>query len=294
MSLSPEQMQARSTGVGGSEVAAILGICPYRQPYDVWLEKTGRAGPVDLSGNESVFWGVEYEEPIAREYMRRKDVKVRRKNQTARHPKYDWLVANIDRDIVGVRKGLEIKNIGWRLAHLWGESGTDQAAEYYIPQPHHYMLVMDYEAWDLAAVIGGQELRVYEFERDPEMDEIIIDATHDFWHNNVLADVPPEIDYNHKHTASLLKRIYKSVEGDPVELDESAARWAAVFLESKELASKYEKAAEVAKFHLQSLVGNHPAGILPDGSGFTRKIVKRSGFTVEPVEYVDFRYKKSL
>ncbi|MDO6747173.1 YqaJ viral recombinase family nuclease [Gilvimarinus sp. 1_MG-2023] len=289
----------RRLGIGGSDLAAILGLDPYRQAYDVWLEKTGRELPRDLD-SENVFWGNEYEEPIAKEYCRRmkertgEDFKVRNKNMPAVHKEHPFLLANIDRDIVGMRRGLEIKNVGWRMAPLWGEDGTDEAAEYYIPQPHHYMLCMDYQEWDLAALIGGQELRIYHFERDPEMDQIIIDTCRDFWFENVIADHPPEIDLEHKRVGDLLKRAYKTISGDVVELDSSAEAWHATLEEAKQQVKYYQGVVDGAKHHLLHIIGDNAGGAFSDGSGYTRKTVKRSGFTVEPTEYVGFRYTKKL
>ena len=42
----PEQVSEawraeRRKGVGGSDVAAIMGMSPYKSPYEVWAEKTG-------------------------------------------------------------------------------------------------------------------------------------------------------------------------------------------------------------------------------------------------------------
>nr|WP_263422590.1 YqaJ viral recombinase family protein [Vibrio penaeicida] len=36
----------RRLGIGGTDVAPILGISPYRTPHDVWQEKTGRITPL--------------------------------------------------------------------------------------------------------------------------------------------------------------------------------------------------------------------------------------------------------
>jgi len=244
--------------------------------------------------NEINIYVLPHQAYLQKRYEELNNVKLRRSNITHRHEKYDWLVANIDRDIVGQKKGLEIKNVGWRTAHLWGEDGTDQAAEHYLPQPHHYMLVLDYDAYDLSAVIGGQELRTYAFERDKEMDQLIIEATHDFWHNHVLKETPPELDFTHKYVKDTLKRVYNCVTGEVVNLDDKAQAWATVMLDAAEKRSEYEKIEEGAKNHILSLVGNAGLGILPNGTGFTRKTVKRKAFSVESTEYIQLRHTKKL
>ncbi|WP_410960483.1 YqaJ viral recombinase family protein, partial [Salmonella sp. SAL4361] len=36
-------LAGRKKGIGGSDVAAILGFSPYKSPYQLWLDKTGRS-----------------------------------------------------------------------------------------------------------------------------------------------------------------------------------------------------------------------------------------------------------
>jgi len=48
----------RRLGIGGSEVAILLGVSPWRTPYSLWLEKTGRQTPDDISNLPHVARGV--------------------------------------------------------------------------------------------------------------------------------------------------------------------------------------------------------------------------------------------
>ena len=41
----------RALGVGGSDMSTILGLNPYSTPYELWLEKTGRQQPEDISAS---------------------------------------------------------------------------------------------------------------------------------------------------------------------------------------------------------------------------------------------------
>ena len=111
---------------------------------------------------------------------------MRKSNIMHRHPKYPWLIANIDRKIEGERAVLEIKTVSPYSAWAIGARRHGRGGRVYIGQPHAYMLVLDYERAELAALFGLDELRRYHFERDKEMDELIIQTTHDFWHNHVL------------------------------------------------------------------------------------------------------------
>jgi len=291
MGLSAEQLEMRKTGVGGSDVAILLGLNPYKTVHELWLEKTGACASQDLSANDAVNFGNIIEDTIGEFYTKKTGIALRNKLQTIRHSKYDWLVANIDKKVVGIKKGVEIKNVGSHAAKAWGKDGTDEVAEYYMPQPMHYMLVLDYMEWDVAAYFGGADLRIYPLERDKEFDELIIDITHDFWHNNVLANVPPEIDYNHASTEGMLKRFYPGTDGSEIEISD-LDHWHNVRIEAAAKAKEYDAIAQGAKNHILEAMGQSAVGNIAGLGSYHRKLVKRRGFTVEPSEYMNMTFKK--
>ena len=47
----PEWHTFRKSGVGGSEVAAALGLSKWKTPYQLWLEKTTDIEPLDDNWN---------------------------------------------------------------------------------------------------------------------------------------------------------------------------------------------------------------------------------------------------
>jgi putative phage-type endonuclease len=270
-------------------MAAILGLSPFSSALEVYLSKRGELPPTpDTSLTKA---GRVMEQVIAAMYAEKAGVKVRRCNLTLRHPKHDYLIGHIDRDVVGVRRGVEIKNVSPRIGYRWGKDGEPGGiAEYYLPQVHHYMLVMDYPVFDVAAYFGGDDLRVYPLERDREWDEILLDAGSDFWNNYVLPGIPPPLDADHPSALGLLRRMYPGTNGEVVEASASEFAWAAVAREATAKATEYSKVADSAKAHLLDCMG--PAAVLrfPDGSEFRRKEVARKGYTVEPSSYVDARF----
>ena len=40
----------RQRGIGSSDAAAAVGLSPYKSPLTLWLERTGRQLPEDVSG----------------------------------------------------------------------------------------------------------------------------------------------------------------------------------------------------------------------------------------------------
>ena len=199
-------LAGRKKGIGGSDVAAILGFSPYKSPYQLWLDKTGRSERKE-SQNESAHFGNLLEDVVAKEYSRRAGVKVQRVTQQLSLPDHPWAIGNIDRAIINpeisgnvrFKDGklttdqlLECKTASEYLAKLFGEEGSDQVPDYYLTQCLWYLLLSGCQFIDLAVLIGGNKFRMYRIERDDDLIESIFKQVKAFWFNHVIADVPPD------------------------------------------------------------------------------------------------------
>lgn len=180
----------RMTGIGGSDVAAILGLSKWRTPYQVWEEKTGRKK--SDKGSEILHFGNVLEQVVADEFAARRGVKVQKRNRMIRSTDHPELVANIDRYIVGGGV-LECKTADKFTRHLWGDSASDDVPEYYLTQVQHYMHVTGWHDGYLAVLIGGNEYRDYEIPYDAELAEYCAARCVEFWNNYVVKDVPPPL-----------------------------------------------------------------------------------------------------
>ncbi len=198
-------LQSRRLGIGGSDVAAILGLSKYKSPYQLWLDKTGRSDLED-STSEPAYWGNMLEDIVAKEYAKRNGVKVQRVNATIRNPEHDWMIANIDRAIINpeisgnvrIKEGklttdriLECKTANQYLAKLWGDEQSEHVPDYYLTQCQWYMGNTGASMCGLGVLIGGQKFRSYQIAFDPELFEMLHEECSKFWHENVQADVPP-------------------------------------------------------------------------------------------------------
>jgi len=176
--------------LGGSDSAAVCGLSPWKTPYELYLEKVGEKEQDDLEGNERVYWGTVLEAILAREYTRRTDGKVRRVSALIRDSELPYLAVHIDRDILNSNGILECKTAGSRVAQHWGEAGTDEIAEYYLPQAQHTLMVTKAEFVDVAVLIGGNEFRLYHVDRDDEYIELLRETEIRFWQRVVDRDPP--------------------------------------------------------------------------------------------------------
>lgn len=200
-----EWLESRRLGIGGSDVAAILGLSKYSSPYQLWLDKTGRSELEDNT-SEPAYWGNMLEDIVAKEYAKRNGVKVQRVNATITHPEQDWMRANIDRAIINpdisgnvrIKDGklttdriLECKTANQYLAKLWGDEQSEQVPDYYLTQVQWYMGITGASMCGLGVLIGGQKFRSYQVAFDPELFEMLTDECSKFWNEHVQADVPP-------------------------------------------------------------------------------------------------------
>lgn len=183
----------RTTYIGGSDAAAVCGLCPYRSPVDVWLEKTGRSAPKDLSENEAVQWG-NILEPVIRDQYELETGYTVSPGEFVVSDRIPWLCANVDgyaQPFDGSSRVLEIKTAGSRQAHLWGEPGTDAVPQQYVVQVMHYLAVTELSSADLAVLVGGQRFRIYHVPRDEALIDWLLEREAAFW-ECVTNDTPPE------------------------------------------------------------------------------------------------------
>ena len=180
----------RRKGIGGSDIAAIMGLSPWRTPYQVYQEKRGDAE--GFTGNEATDWGIRLEPTIRQWYSDVTGRPVFRPEGILRHKQYDYMLANLD-GYTEDRRVVEIKTA--RYGKGWGEPGTDAIPDYYALQVHHYMTITGYEVADVAVSIGGAPPCLYEVEADKEIAEAIIDACATFWARVVEGRPPEPVNY---------------------------------------------------------------------------------------------------
>lgn len=249
-------LEFRRKGIGGSDAAAIAGLSKYKSPVAVYLEKTGQLEQEEAG--EAAYFGNKLEALVAEEFTLRTGLKVRRRNAILQHPEYPFMLANIDRELVGQKVGLECKTASAYLKDLWE---GDEVPMQYLLQCQHYMAVTGYQAWYIAVLVGGNTFIHKRIERDEELIAQLIDIEKDFWENHVLAGVPPVLDGS-EASGELLKKMHPvAEEGTETELPLEADE----LLEQLEPAKEAVKAAEgrVAEIEnrLKAMLGDHEAGM---------------------------------
>ena len=190
-----EWLAVRKNGIGSSDAAAAVGLNPYKSQLELWMEKTGRdqnLPQVDPNDETSpMYWGTLLEPIVAAHYTKRTGNRVRRIKAVLQHPTEPWMLANVDREVMGDEQVqiLECKTAGLQGARLW----KDGVPEYVQLQVMHQLAVTGKRAADVAVLICGQELQVHRIERDEQMIAQLIALERVFW-TYVEADQAPPAD----------------------------------------------------------------------------------------------------
>jgi len=208
-----EWLAVRRKGIGGSDIAAICGLNPFKSPLDVYLEKTGRV--TDTPPNEKMKWGNILEDPVAKEFANRRNCKIQRVNAVLQHHNVPHALVNLDRmihaapDPNGV---LEVKTTSW--ASPWA---NNELPEMYYCQFQWELEVSGLSWGSFAVLISGSEYQDrHEIPRDPAFCNNLLTAADHFWTNYVVPDNPPPPTANDNEAYNIL---YPEVKHQTVELD---------------------------------------------------------------------------
>lgn len=256
----PAWHAARANGIGGSEIAAVLGISPYESRFSLWHRKQGLIGPVEET--EEMYWGKEHEPAICRRFAILHPELNLSSSPTYAAADRPWQIANPDRLIVPDHLSdldmptaiLEAKTA--RDAEGWGTPGTDEIPVHYRAQCLWYLDVTGARTCHVAVLIAGSEYREYVIEHDATEVELMRDAGAAFMHD-VRHNVRPDID---GHTAT-----YQAVKALPEGMDDVDIEINTVLRDRYFAALAAFKTAEEEK--------RAAAGLILDGIGTGRRAV---------------------
>jgi putative phage-type endonuclease len=186
-------LERRRRGITGTDISAILGMNPWRGPFDVWLDKTGEG--VGVVETDAMRWGKRLELAVATEFTENHPElgPMTMDGKTRTNAAVPMITGTPDALFCDEAHGLEVKTASFNRGQ-WGEPGSLDLPRHYYLQCLWYMAVMDWDVWHVSVLIGGHDYREYTINRDLEVEAKLIQKAQDFWENNVLANVAPDID----------------------------------------------------------------------------------------------------
>ncbi|USK71735.1 YqaJ viral recombinase family protein [Peribacillus asahii] len=245
-----EWLEERTKGIGGSDSSIILGLNKWKTSFELWLEKTGQVIPQELQ-SDAAYFGSLLEDLVAKEFEKRSGKKVRRKNAMLQHPEHPFIIANVDRMIVGEKAILECKTTSAYNVKEWE---SEEIPESYIIQVQHYLGVLgpEYKKAYFAVLIGGNKFVWKEINRDDELIDIIFHQEIEFWNTHVLGGLAPALDGSSAAEQYLKSKYEKGEKGKSVDLTAEYAEKIQQYLTLTDSIKSLEVQAKEIKNQIQA------------------------------------------
>lgn len=260
-----EWLEWRKKGVGGSDVAGILGLSKWSSPMSLYIDKTTDvAEKVDERTAELFDWGHRLEKVVAEKFAdEHPEFKVSNVNALLQGSE-PWELANIDRLIAVKGSGngvLEVKTTSEWNKDQW--SGDD-VPQQYITQLQWYLGICGLDWGYFVVLIGGNKYVEKRVEFDPELFEIMRERVASFWNDNVVAGVPPKVQF--ESDADFLPSLFPAEKSVDKNVDLSDLEFVLNQLdETRSDIKKLESSEKLLAGQIQERLGENQRGT---GCGF--------------------------
>lgn len=270
--LTDSQKAQREGALGSSDAPIVAGLSPYKSPLVLYYQLHGELDRYSDEETEAQELGFLMEPVLAQLFTKRTGLKVRR-SPSRRHPKYPWMTANLDYEIIGDEKGpgvLELKMRDRSQLPVW-EHGVPDDIQL---QVAHQLAVTNREWARVTVGFGNQTVRIYEQQRDKELEEYLIHIEQNFMVRVEKGD-PPTADWS-KDGLDILKKLYPRDSGKTITLDTpEALAMVDQYLGTKEVLDDMKQKHDAAKGWLQQAMQDASTAIIP-GYQITWKSTKAS------------------
>jgi putative phage-type endonuclease len=247
---SPEWLEVRRNGVGGSEVSAILGLSPFDSRFALYHRKVGTLPPLDLK--DEMEWGHRLEPVIARKYSDTHPEFEVVTCGTYAHRSRPWQILNPDR--LALSSGAVAKPVELKYSLYgdgWGRPGTEEIPIYYRTQSLWYLDGLGLDEIDVAVFIGGAaDYREYTIHANPAEVAQHREAVKDFL-DDIDTGTLPNLD-GHTATYQAVKELHPDIDGSRVEVPTAIAL---AYIEAARGKKTAETAGRYAAAQLADYIG---------------------------------------
>lgn len=246
-----EWRKLRRTGIGGSDAGAVCGLNPYSSPMKIFRDKTCEDIGEEELDNESIRQGKDLEDYVARRFMEATGLKVHRSNYMYRSKEYPWMIADVDRLIVGEDAGLECKTVNAYSSDKWKDGDIPL---HYMMQCYHYMAVTGKRTWYIAAIVFGQKFIYRKITWDDAIIEQLIAIEGAFWKNHILTGIMPEPDGSEVCDEVIEQYFHRARKASAIELvgfDEKLDRRNEILEQISALQQEQNKIEQEVKLYMK-------------------------------------------
>ena len=247
--------EERREYIGGSDIAAVMGMNRWKTSLTLWLEKIGEIDLNDNSNNEAKELGRELEDFVAKKFSKKTGLKVRKRQEKYTHKKYPFLVAHVDRIIVGTDELLECKTCSSYKKDEWE---GEEIPQEYILQVIWYLGITGRKRGHIAVLIGGQCFKTRVVEFDAELFEIMVNMAVEFWdcvQTKTMPAIAPEDN-------EVMSKIYPDINEEYIENQDLESQIEKLVSIKAEM-SALDVEKKLLEAELKNIINTH-AGILTD------------------------------
>lgn len=280
----PEWDELRSQGLGGSEIAAVVGLSPWESRFSLWHRKRGSIGRKAL--NPGMDWGTRLEPLICDAFAEAHPEFWPMQGGTYRHHERAWQIGNPDRLLYPTENvtiktkplGLfEAKTAHQYDAHEWGH-GPEDIPPYYRCQVLWYLDVLELPAAHLAVLIGGSDYREYVIPYAADEAAWLREQGEEFW-QTVVDGTAPDID-GHNQTYEAVRALHPGIDGSSVAIDPELHEW---FQTSRKAAEQAAAEHSAAKATLLDVMGQAQYAEVDGERAYRRQKTGKGGVALYPV-----------
>ena len=257
-----EWLEYRRTGIGGSDVSAVLGVSPFTTARDLYYDKLRITAAIDDEDN----WvqkevGHLLEDLVARIFRVKTGYRVYQIKKMFRHPVHSFMIADVDYFVEmpdGSAAILEIKTTNYNNRDKWWNGKDETVPVNYELQGRHYMAVMNVSRVYFCCLYGNSENEVVIRHKDRDLDyesEMIALEEH-FWVNHVQARIPPPYTEDGGLIMESVRRHHGAADPEAPEvlLNGDHAANIARFLDLQDLKRELDNRVKAVDYQMNSLI----------------------------------------
>lgn len=270
-------LKDREEGIGGSDVAAIMGESQWSSPRQIWMSKVKMFDDIVSTQSEAARWGNVLETVIANEWALRNGKKWIHIPVSIRHTEHHWMHANIDGFILSddettIEGILEVKTTSVYNKEIWE---TGPLPFYYICQANWYCGITGVQQYTMVCLVGGQKLYDHTLPFNPDLFEREFNEAHHFWFDYVLTRTePPATDVDAQQIAETLE-VDETLPPTILE-DEESENMAEAYCQIREKIRGMEKIKKALYAQLMLKIGKSTQALTSTRILTIKKTTRRS------------------
>lgn len=306
-------LSARLHAVNASEVAIVLGEGHFGSLAELYAEKKGLRPPLtpnDWSGDSGILrrgrWAeAAVFEAVAEVYphwevLRAKIYLVDQERRLGATP--DGFAMCPDRPGRGIVQAKVVTRGAFRRRWMTDEDAPIATHDAEVPIYYRLQtlteMMLSECGWGVLAVVVASEfdmtLRVFEIERDADLEAAILAGVEAFWRDYFDPGIMPP--FEPLRDSALIKSLFPKDDGTSIDLGthNGAGELADTLIETRAAVTRLKKIEQATAAELQGVLKGHTYGQLADGRIISWKQQHRKAYIVAPSDYRVLKVLKQM